>query len=139
METKNDRTFSSDEQFLSNLKDYCKVDQDFDDEILKMMIDAAALMIARAINIDSKPADYVNEPRFKIALMKQVKEDYYERGITADSYRPILSSGIDGLINQIRSEVNSNEDSEHDGADKLLLGSVGNQSGNPPADQGTAN
>ncbi len=88
-------TFSSDEQFFANLKNYCKIDQDFDDEILKIIVDAAALMIARAIKWESEPADYSDEPRFKIALMKQVKEDFYERGITADSYRPVLSSGID--------------------------------------------
>lgn len=135
MET--DHTFSSDEQFFANLKNYCKIDQDFDDEILKIIVDAAALMIARAIKWESKPADYSDEPRFKIALMKQVKEDFYERGITADSYRPVLSSGIDGLINQISSEVNTDETTEHDGTDNILLSPNGNQSGNSSTDQGS--
>ena len=135
MET--DHTFSSDEQFFANLKNYCKIDQDFDDEILKIIVDAAALMIARAIKWESKPADYFDEPRFKIALMKQVKEYFYERGITADSYRPVLSSGIDGLINQISSEVNTDETTEHDGTDNILLSPNGDQSGNSSTDQGS--
>lgn len=134
-----DNTFSSDEQFFANLKNYCKIDQDFDDEILKMIIDAAALMIARAIKWESKPADYSNEPRFKIALMKQVKEDFYERGITADSYRPVLSGGIDGLINQISSEVNDNETTANDGTNNLLLGTDGDQSGNSSAGEESEN
>ena len=68
MET--DHTFSSDEQFFANLKNYCKIDQDFDDEILKIIVDAAALMIARAIKWESKPADYSDEPRFgRVSLL----------------------------------------------------------------------
>lgn len=101
--------------FLVNLKNYCKIDQDFDDDILTMMANAAADMIARAIKQDSKPDDYSKEPRFKIAVMKQVKEDYYERGLTADNYRPELSSGINGIINQLRSERKDNDETQtHD-------------------------
>lgn len=96
-------SFSIDESFMSNLKNYCKIDQDFDDEILKMMVDSAATLIAAAINPNVSANRYFNEPRFRIAVMKQVKEDYYERGITADSYRPELSTGINGIINQLRS------------------------------------
>lgn len=90
---------------MSNLKNYCKIDQDFDDEILKMMVDSAATLIAAAINPNVSVNRYINEPRFRIAVMKQVKEDYYERGITADSYHPELSTGINGIINQLRSEA----------------------------------
>ena len=74
MET--DHTFSSDEQFFANLKNYCKIDQDFDDEILKIIVDAAALMIARAIKWESKPADYSDEPRFKIAQSFFSRKDF---------------------------------------------------------------
>ena len=70
-------------------------------------------------------------------IMKKVKEDFYERGITADSYRPVLSSGIDGLINQISSEVNTDETTEHDGTDNILLSPNGDQSGNSSTDQGS--
>lgn len=109
-----DNTFGG-EEFLTNLKNYCKIDHDFDDEIIKMMINSAADMIAHAINYNSNPEDYSKNPRFKIAVMKQVKEDYYERGLSADNYRPELVSGINGIINQLRSEDESNnETSEYD-------------------------
>ena len=137
MET--DHTFSSDKQFFANLKNYCKIDQDFDDEILKIIVDAAALMIARAIKWESTPDDYADEPRFKIAVMKQLKEEYYERALTADSYRPEIGSGINGIINQLRSEVNTDETTEHDGTDNILLSPNGDQSGNSSTDQGSEN
>ena len=113
------------EEFLNNLKNYCKVDQDFDDEIIIEMANAAATMIAKAIDKSKTPDDYADEPRFKIAVMKQVKEDYYERGLTADSYRPEIGSGINGIINQLRSEVTTDETQEHDWTNYLLLRSIG--------------
>lgn len=94
---------------FSNLKNYCKIDQDYDDDVLKMIISADEIEIARAIKYGSVPNDYVNEPRFKIALMKQVKEDYYQRGLTADAYRPELVSGINGIVNQLRGELDSED------------------------------
>lgn len=90
---------------FKTLKNYCKIDQDFDDDLLKTLVDATALEIARAIKYDSQAQEFIEEPRFLIALMKQVKEDYYQRGLTADSYRPILSTTIVGIINQLRSEL----------------------------------
>lgn len=94
---------------FDNLKNYCKIDQDYDDDVLKMIINADEIEIARAIKASSLPSQYVNEPRFKIALMKQVKEDYYQRGLTADTYRPELTSGINGIINQLRGELDSED------------------------------
>lgn len=94
---------------FANLKNYCKIDQDYDDGVLKMIINADEIEIARAIKYGSAPSDYVNEPRFKIALMKQVKEDYYQRGLTADAYRPELVSGINGIVNQLRGELDSED------------------------------
>ncbi|WP_438439850.1 head-tail connector protein [Limosilactobacillus fermentum] len=94
---------------FANLKNYCKIDQDYDDDVLKMIISADEIEIARAIKYGSVPNDYVNEPRFKIALMKQVKEDYYQRGLTADAYRPELVSGINGIVNQLRGELDSED------------------------------
>lgn len=94
---------------FDNLKNYCKIDQDYDDDVLKMIINADEIEIARAIKYGSAPNDYVNEPRFKIALMKQVKEDYYQRGLTADAYRSELTSGINGIINQLRGELDSED------------------------------
>ena len=117
------------EEFLNNLKNYCKVDQDFDDKIIIEMANAASTMIAKAIDKSKTPDDYADEPRFKIAVMKQVKEDYYERGLTADSYRPEIGSGINGIINQLRSEVTADETQEHDWTNYLLLRSIGRWSG----------
>ena len=97
------------EQF-ETLKNYCKVDQDFDDDVLLNMVDSAALMITSAVQFDSKPEIFIDVPRFKIALMKQVKEDYYQRGLTADNYRPELTNSIADIVNQLRSEVTDNED-----------------------------
>lgn len=94
---------------FANLKNYCKIDQDYDDGVLKMIINADEIEIARAIKYGSAPNEYVNEPRFKIALMKQVKEDYYQRGLTADAYRPELVSGINGIVNQLRGELDSED------------------------------
>ena len=94
---------------FANLKNYCKIAQDYDDDVLKMIINADEIEIARAIKYGSAPSDYVNEPRFKIALMKQVKEDYYQRGLTADAYRPELVSGINGIVNQLRGELDSED------------------------------
>lgn len=94
---------------FENLKNYCKIDQNYDDEVLKMIVNADEIEIARAIKYDSAPSDYTNEPRFKIALMKQVKEDYYQRGLTADAYRPELTSGINGIVNQLRGELDSED------------------------------
>lgn len=94
---------------FANLKNYCKIDQDYDDDVLEMIINADEIEIARAIKYGSAPNDYVNEPRFKIALMKQVKEDYYQRGLTADAYRPELVSGINGIVNQLRGELDSED------------------------------
>lgn len=94
---------------FANLKNYCKIDQDYDDDVLKMIINADEIEIARAIKYGSAPNDYVKEPRFKIALMKQVKEDYYQRGLTADAYRPELVSGINGIVNQLRGELDSED------------------------------
>ncbi|GBG94974.1 DNA-packaging protein [Ligilactobacillus salitolerans] len=99
----------SEDQFAT-LKNYCKVDQDFDDDVLLGMVDSAALMITRAIKFSAMPIEFVNDPRFKIALMKQVKEDYYQRGLTADNYRPELTNSIADIVNQLRSEVIDNED-----------------------------
>ncbi|XRJ96185.1 head-tail connector protein [Latilactobacillus sakei] len=96
---------------LEILKNYCKIDQDFDNDLLESLVDASALELARAIKSDSQPTEFIDEPRFFIALMKQVKEDYYQRGLTADNYRPVLATTVYGIINQLRAEQ-GDEDNE---------------------------
>ncbi|KRL76620.1 head-tail connector protein [Ligilactobacillus equi] len=97
------------EERFSTLKNYCKIDQDFDDDVLKELVNASAMELARAIKFDSQPSDYIDDSRFFIALMKMVKEDYYLRGLSADNYRPELSNNIVSIINQLRSELDADE------------------------------
>lgn len=98
---------------LEILKNYCKIDQDFDNDLLESLVDASALELARAIKSDSTPAEFIDEPRFFIALMKQVKEDYYQRGLTADNYRPVLATTVYGIINQLRAEQGDETNENH--------------------------
>lgn len=93
----------TDDQF-DNLKNYCKIDQDFDDQLLLDLVDADALMIAKAISAEAKGDTFISDPRFLIALNKQVKEDYYMRGLTVDNYRPDLANGVDNIVLQLRGE-----------------------------------
>lgn len=93
----------NDTQF-ENLKNYCKIDQDFDDQLLLDLVNADALMIAKAISVEADGDTFISDPRFLIALNKQVKEDYYMRGLTADNYRPDLANGVDNIVLQLRGE-----------------------------------
>lgn len=93
----------TDDQF-DNLKNYCKIDQDFDDQLLLDLVNADALMIAKAISSEAVGDTFISDPRFLIALNKQVKEDYYMRGLTADNYRPDLANGVDNIVLQLRGE-----------------------------------
>lgn len=101
----------SDDKFQT-LKNYLKIDHDFDDELLKMLVDSTALELTRAISYTAEPSDYINDSRFFIALLKQVSENYYQRGLTADNYRPELTDTVSGIINQLRSELD--ETNTHD-------------------------
>ena len=106
----------NDDKFQT-LKNYCKIDHDFDDELLKALVDSTALELTRAISYTAEPSDYVTDSRFFIALMKQVSENYYQRGLTADNYRPELTDTVSGIINQLRSELD--ETNAHDWADNF--------------------
>ncbi|MFT9003794.1 MAG: head-tail connector protein [Liquorilactobacillus hordei] len=100
----------TDDQFAT-LKLYCKIDQDFDDDVLKNLVDSTGLEIARAIQAGSTPATFINDPRFLTALMKQVKEGYYQRGLTSDSsYRAELANGIEDIVNQMRAELSDDDE-----------------------------
>lgn len=118
---------------FQNLKNYCKIDQDFDDDVLKMLVNSVEWELAKAISPVVKPEDFKTEPRFKIALMKEVKEEYYERGLTAGTHRYDLLLGLDGIINQLRSELNENDG--YDGTNHLLLSPGGDQSQDTSTDQ----
>ena len=102
----------TDQQFKT-LKLYCKIDQDFDDDVLN---ESAASEISHAISATKKPSDYISDHRFFVALMKYVEEDYYYRGNGSEVMRfPLQNTTINNVIHQLRSEeVDSDETNTHD-------------------------
>lgn len=132
----------TDEQFAT-IKNYCKIDQDYDDDLLHIIIDGASDEIAKAI-VENGTADtfLVSEDkydsRFFVAVMKQVAEEYTQRGLTSTNYRFELLTGLSSIINQLRSEY-MHETVDDDGENNILLDQFGDRSKNSPTDsrQGT--
>lgn len=98
----------TDEQFAT-IKNYCKIDQDFDDDVLHIIIDGASDVIAKAIVEDGTSDTFLvskdkYDSRFFVAVMKQVAEEYTQRGLTSTNYRFELLTGLNSTINQLRSE-----------------------------------
>ena len=89
-------------EFLDEVKLYCKIDFDFEDELLQLMIESAEEQICFAIKDGSKPEDFVDYPKFKMAVLKQVKEEYDHRGLSADTMRYPLANGVLNIIHQLR-------------------------------------
>ena len=87
---------------LDEAKLYAKIDFDFEDELLQLMIESAEEQICFAIKDGSKPADFTNYPKFKMAVLKQVKEEYDHRGLSADTMRYPLANGVLNIIHQLR-------------------------------------
>jgi len=99
-----DTKLLTDQQFKT-LKLYCKIDQDFDDDVLNELIESAASEITHAISSTKQPADYISDHRFFVALMKFVEEDYYYRGNGSEVMRfPLQNTTINNVIHQLRSE-----------------------------------
>lgn len=92
------------QQFLE-IKKYLKVDIDFEDDLIKEFLDSCALQLVDAINITMKPEDFMDEPRFHLAVKKQTKEEYEHRGLTADTMRHGLANGVENIIHQLRVKV----------------------------------
>lgn len=89
-------------ELLQKVKMYCKVDYGFEDDIIIMMIESAQEQICFAIQEGSTPDDFVNYKKFELAVMKQVKEEYEHRGLSADSERYPLANGVLNIIHQLR-------------------------------------
>ena len=89
-------------EFLNEVKLYAKIDFDFEDELLRLMIESAEEQICFAIKDGSKPEDFTNYPKFKMAVLKQVKEEYDHRGLSADTVRYPLANGVLNIIHQLR-------------------------------------
>lgn len=92
------------QQFLE-IKKYLKVDIDFEDDLIKEFLDSCALQLVDAIDITMKPEDFMEEPRFHLAVKKQTKEEYEHRGLTADTMRHGLANGVENIIHQLRVKV----------------------------------
>lgn len=91
---------------FATLKNYCKIDQDFDDDVLKELINSAAMELCAAIKFKSKPEDFRDERRFFVAVMKMVKEDYDYRGMGSEVMRfPLANQSVVNIINQLRAEL----------------------------------
>lgn len=132
----------TDEQFAT-IKNYCKIDQDFDDDVLHIIIDGASDVIAKAIVEDGTSDTFLvsedkYDSRFFVAVMKQVAEEYTQRGLTSTNYRFELLTGLNSTINQLRSEY-MHETIDDDGENNILLNQFRDRSKNSPTDseQGT--
>lgn len=90
------------EDQLNQIKIYLKVDIDYEDDLIKEFLDAVALELVDAIDSSKIPADFIDDPRFHLAVKKQAKEEYEHRGLTADTMRYTLANGVDNIIHQLR-------------------------------------
>ena len=93
--------------FLEEVKLYCKIDYDFEDELLLELIESAKEQICFAIDNDLSPDDLVDYAKFRLAVKKQVKEEYEHRGMSADTMRYPLANGVLNIIHQLRTRKES--------------------------------
>lgn len=89
-------------ELLNSVKLYAKIDFDFEDSIIETMIESAQEQICFAIKDGSKPEDFETYSKFKLAVLKQVKEEYDHRGLSADTMRYPLANGVLNIIHQLR-------------------------------------
>ncbi|HEM3661149.1 TPA: phage head-tail connector protein [Streptococcus suis] len=90
-------------EYLEKVKVYCKIDVDYEDDILEeFIIPAVQEQICFAIEEGSCPETFKDYPKFDLAVMKQVKEEYEHRGLSADSERYPLANGVLNIIHQLR-------------------------------------
>lgn len=93
--------------FLEEVKLYCKIDYDFEDDLLLELIESAKEQICFAIDNDLNPDDLVDYAKFRLAVKKQVKEEYEHRGMSADTMRYPLANGVLNIIHQLRTRRES--------------------------------
>lgn len=93
--------------FLEEVKLYCKIDYDFEDDLLLEFIESAKEQICFAIDNDLNPDDLVDYAKFRLAVKKQVKEEYEHRGMSADTMRYPLANGVLNIIHQLRTRRES--------------------------------
>lgn len=98
-------------EFLEEVKLYCKIDSDFEDDLLIEMIEAAREQICFAIGNNLRPQDLEGYAKFRLAVKKQVKEEYEHRGMSADTMRYPLANGVLNIIHQLRTRGEVDENS----------------------------
>ena len=89
-------------EYLDKVKLYCKIDYDFEDSLLESMIESVIEEICFAIEKNSTSESFNGDARFDLAVMKQVKEEYEHRGLSADTERYPLANGVLNIIHQLR-------------------------------------
>ena len=97
--------------FLEEVKLYCKIDYDFEDDLLIELIESSREQICFAIGNDLKPKDLEGYAKFRLAVKKQVKEEYEHRGMSADTMRYPLANGVLNIIHQLRARRELDENS----------------------------
>ena len=97
--------------FLEEVKLYCKIDYDFEDDLLIEMIEAAREKICFAIGNNLRPQALECYAKFRHAVKKQVKEEYEHRGMSADTIRYPLANGVLNIIHQLRTRGEVDENS----------------------------
>lgn len=88
--------------YLDKVKLYCKIDYDFEDSLLESMIESVIEEICFAIEEDSTSESFKGNAKFDLAVMKQVKEEYEHRGLSADTELYPLANGVLNIIHQLR-------------------------------------
>ena len=94
-------------KLLEEVKLYCKIDYDFEDDLLVELIESAQEQICFAIDSNLKPEDLEAYAKFRLAVKKQVKEEYEHRGMSADTMRYPLANGVLNIIHQLRTRRES--------------------------------
>lgn len=89
---------------FETIKNYLKVDTNYEDDLIRDFLDSVALMLVDAIDSSKSPTDFLDEPRFNLAVRKQAKEEYEHRGLSADSTRFELVNGLHNIIHQLRAK-----------------------------------
>lgn len=98
-------------ELLEEVKLYCKIDYDFEDDLLVELIESAQEQICFAIGNDLQPKDLQGYAKFRLAVKKQVKEEYEHRGMSADTMRYPLANGVLNIIHQLRTRGEVDENS----------------------------
>lgn len=91
-----------DDKAFEKIKNYLKVDEDYEDDLIKDFLDAVALELVVAVDTSKETKDFLMDPRFHLAVKKQAKEEYEQRGLSADTMRYQLSNGVENIIHQLR-------------------------------------